>query len=532
MDLIHHVIAADPDYLPDLGARGPVRFIPTPERKHPTMTVTPIRAAKSSRAALELLEIDPTTLGIRDQARADATPDDELIASVRQFGIMQPPTVEYDTTEDRHYILMGHRRVGAAIAAGLNPITVILRPDALADEAITLERQIVENERRKALTAAEVTQGYKKLELFGRTPEDIAAELGEKPEKVRAGLKINRSAAASQLVAEEPSIDFEQAAVIAEFDEHPKLQQKLIDTATTNPANFQRDVENSRTQREVDSRIAKLKEQLDADNIPLADVTTYEQSWWSGKGVGTGKGRSLDRLGLSIDEHADCPGHAVIIHKAMSYYLKDQPDTWLLYVCTDWEGNGHAGTAAAAPKTPEEIQREEERIARQAEYERQQDERAARRQLIDANTRARRTWLHGYLTTGRLRPTAAHFDVMAEAFSLQMASSEWAPIHITLELLTGEDVAPVYHDDTNELALTALIDDPSIPNLRVIVATAIATFEDGLETPQAVKYFEALQSWGYTLTDTDREHLAEAEAAVARSIAGPDDSADEDADDE
>lgn len=505
------------------------------------MTVTPITQAKNARPAvveeLTLLHVDPRTLGVRDQARADATPDDELVKSVRRHGIMQPPTVMLDADTDGYVILMGHRRVGAAIAAGLTDITVILRPGDDADEVLNLETQIVENERRKALTAAEVTQGYKKLELFGKTPADIAAELGEKPEKIRAGLKINASAAAAQLVTEEPSIDFEQAAIIAEFDEHPKLQQKLIDTATTNPANFQRDVENSRTQREVDSRVAKLKEQLDADNVPLADVVNYGAEWWSGKGVGPGKGRTLDRLGISLEEHADCPGHAAIIRNAQSYYLAQQPSSWLLYVCTDWEANGHSGTATAAAKTPEELEREAERLERQAEWERQQDERAARQELIDANTRARHTWLHGYLTTGRLRPTAAHFDVMAEAFSLQMASSEWAPIHITLELLTGEPVKAVYHDDSNELALTALtalIDDPAIPNLRVIVATAIATFEDGLQTPQAVKYFEALQSWGYTLTDTDREHLTQAEAALAAAIAGPDadDSADENAADE
>lgn len=452
---------------------------------------------------LELIQIDPANLTVRDQAREDATPDDELVASVKAHGIMQPPVVEI-TGDGDYVIVIGHRRVGAAIVAGINPITVIARHSALADEALTLEQQIVENERRRALSPKDLAVGYEKLTLFGLTPADIAAQLGEKPEKIRAGLKINQSAAAAQLVADEPAIDFEQAAIIAEFDEHPKLQKKLIETATTNPANFQRDVENSRTQREVDSRVDKLKAQLDERNVTLADVLTYGAEWWPGKG------RTLDRIGIATEDHVDCPGHAAIIHKAQSYYLNEQPESWLRYVCTDWEANGHTpATPATREKTAEELEAE-------AQWEREKAERAARQQLIEANTRARRAWLHSYLTTGRLRPTATHFDIIAEALAAQIETAEPAP-HIALELLTGEPVTRRYYyqPDSNEKALAAVIDDPATPNLRIIVANAIATFEDAIEFPRAVVYFDALAGWGYTLTDTDREHIAAAEAELA-----------------
>ncbi|MBW9118866.1 ParB/RepB/Spo0J family partition protein [Microbacterium trichothecenolyticum] len=470
------------------------------------MTTTP------TEQELQILHVDPKTLGVLDQARADATPDEELVASVKQHGIMQPPTAAYDDEQGCYVILFGHRRVGAAIAAGLAKIPVIVRPDWVDHEALKLEQQIVENERRKALTPAELAQGYKRLELFGKTPAEIAAELGEKPEKIRCGLKIHASAAATQLVADEPAIDFEQAAIIAEFDEHPKLQRKLIETATTNPANFKRDVENQRTQREVDNRVNKLKAQLDADGTLLADVVTYSADWWRGKGMSSdGKGRSLDRLGIRVEEHIECPGHAAIIHNAQAYSLKDQPDSWILYVCTDWEGNGHAAAQHVVERTPEELERIAERERAQAEW-------AAQRELIEANTRARRAWIHGYLTTGRLRPTAAHFDVMALALALQLETHDPAPAHIALELLAGEPVERRYYyqDNSNAEALAAVIDDEgATPSLRIIVATAIATFEDALETARAVKYFDALVAFGYTLTDTDREHLEAAKRDAA-----------------
>lgn len=457
---------------------------------------------------LTLQTVNPAELGVLDQARADATPDEQLVASVKQHGIMQPPTVAFDPEHGGYVIVIGHRRVGAAIAAGLTEITVIVRETDIDVDAVKLEQQIVENERRKALTAAELTQGYKRLELFGKTPAEIAAELGEKPERIRAGLKIHASAAAAKLVDEQPAIDFEQAAIIADFDEHPKLQRKLIETATTNPANFQRDVENSRTQREVDSRVAKLKEQLENAGVPLVEVLPYSSDWWSGKGVSGGPGRTLERLGIKTKDHAGCPGHAAVIHKAQSYYLAAKPNDWILYVCTDWEGNGH--TTTAPEKDPEQLERE-------AQWEREKAERAARQELIEANTRARRTWLHGYLTTGRLRPTAAHFDLIAEALAAQIEDRNGPAAATTLELLTGEPPAPRrnWQDDSHEVAVVATIDNPASPNLRIIIANAIATFEDSIGAPRSVKYFAALAEWGYVLTDTDREHIEEARTLAA-----------------
>ncbi|MBW9095158.1 ParB/RepB/Spo0J family partition protein [Microbacterium jejuense] len=469
---------------------------------------------------LTLMQIDPRTLGVRDQARADATPDDELVASVKRHGIMQPPTVMLDADIDGYVILVGHRRVGAAIAAGLDEITVIVRAGDDTDEVLKLEQQIVENERRKALSARELAQGYRKLELFGKTPADIARELGEKPDRVRAGLKITASAAAAKLVDEDPSIDFEQAAIIAEFEDHPNLQQKLIETATTNPANFKRDVETQRTQREVDSRIATLKAQLDAEGIALAEVITYDSEWWRGK---DNAGRTLDRLGIRVEEHIECPGHAAIIHKAQAYYLATQPNDWILYVCTDWQGNGHDSTAARPERTPEEI---EEDLRIEAERARERQAWREAEQLREANTRARREWLHGYLTTGRLRPTAAHFDLMAAALGAQISWGDWIPAGIAMQILTGSDDHSQYGVEAED-ALAALIAEPSVPSLRILVAAAIATFENGITLAGAVKYFDFLREVGYELTDTDREHLA---TATERAAAANDDNGDADED--
>lgn len=488
-------------------------------------------------AALELITVAPAALGVRDQAREDATPDEQLIASVRQHGIIQPPVVELDPETGGHVIVTGHRRVGAAIAAGLTAITCILRPTPLDGEAVTLEQQIVENERRKQLSAKDLAAGYEKLTLFGLRPEDIAAGLGESTTRVRAGLKINTSKAAAELVEAEPSIDFEQAAIIAEFDEHPKLQKSLIETATSRPENFQRDAARARTDREVEIRVTALKELLREKGVKIAEVLAYAADWWTGKG----NGRTLDRLNIPVEEHTACPGHAAIIHKAQSYHLNEQPSEWIMYVCTDWQDNGHeiaSRTPAESTLTPEEL---EARAEQDRERERVAAERAERQALITANTTARHDWIHQHLTTGRLRPTAPHFDLQAHALAAQVEQAEGAPVPLTLTLLTGTVHEHDWRTSVNEDELVALATDPATPSLRVILANAFAALEDATHTRFGVKYFTLLEALGYTLTDTDKEHRDTAinsEAAWLADQAGEpltDDDADdryEDGDDE
>lgn len=475
----------------------------------------------------QLITVNPATLVVRDQARADATPDEGLIASIRQHGIMQPPVVEPGPREGTYAIVIGHRRVGGAIAAGLENITVILRETPLDSEALTLEQQIVENERRQALTAKDMAAGYSKLSLFGLRPEDIAAGIGEKTARVRAGLAIVNSPKAQALV-EDPAIDFEQAATIAEFEDQPKLQQKLIDTATTRPENFRRDVEQARAERRLRELVDGIRQSIEATGTPVLQELTYATgNYWTGKSANENSGSTLDALtdpdgtDLTPEKHLMCDGHAAIIHRVGTYYLDTDNPPEAIYVCTNWKGFGHLRRADT--KTPEQLEQ-------QARWDREAEARAERDKLLAANTTARRTWLQGYLATGRLRPTAGHFELMALATSLRLVIRDNAPAHMVLQLLTGEEWPSSWNTEAdNNVELRNRIDSGQAAPLRVIVADAIALLERWLTRSHAVKYFELLETWGYALTDTDRELLDAAKAqAAAEAPADDDASADND----
>lgn len=482
-------------------------------------------------ADLKLAHVNPAELQVIDQAREDATPDEALIASVRAHGIIQPPVVRLNATGDGYTIVAGHRRVGAAITAGLDEITVIVRADESVTEALTLEQQIVENERRKGLSANDLAAGYQKLTLFGLRPEDIAAGLGEKTERVRAGLQITKSKTATELVEQEPTIDFEQAATIADFDTHPKLQKKLIETATTRPENFARDVEQARRDRQFEIALAELKAQLADEGTTFIESFSYPLPDWTKKGgmyggPGAAVGKLADAEGnqLTAAAHAGCPGHAAIIHRASSFYLDREDGMEVVHVCTDWETNGHQKWQRPdSEKSPEQIEREAEWERRRIEVEKANAERAKRRELVDANTRARRTWLHGYLNTGRLRPIASHFDVLALSAGSQLRLQEAPAVHVALELLTGTPhERDRWDSDDNLNDLLALIEDDRTPSFRIVLALAVAYLDDAPETAEGVAYFDALVSWGYTLTDTDREHVAAASEAVVERQADAD----------
>jgi ParB family transcriptional regulator, chromosome partitioning protein len=106
--------------------------------------VTDLTEAKSIE--LERIEPDP------DQPRRefDAERLDELAASIRSEGVLQPIAVRYVTEQDIYVILHGERRWRAARQAGLTSIPAIVRD---VPEDRRLLQQLMENIVREDLNA-------------------------------------------------------------------------------------------------------------------------------------------------------------------------------------------------------------------------------------------------------------------------------------------------------------------------------------------------------------------------------------------
>jgi ParB family chromosome partitioning protein len=99
----------------------------------------------------------------------------ELIASIKEIGILQPPVVR-KVAEGRYELIMGERRFRAAKAAGLKTIPVIIRQ---TPDNELLREALIENIHRSQLNPLEEAAAYAGLLTdFGCTHDELATKLG------------------------------------------------------------------------------------------------------------------------------------------------------------------------------------------------------------------------------------------------------------------------------------------------------------------------------------------------------------------
>ena len=100
---------------------------------------------------------------------------DELIASIKEIGILQPPVVR-QVKPGVYELIMGERRLRAAKAAGLKTIPVIIRQ---TPDNELLREALIENIHRSQLNALEEAAAYSQLLTdFNCTHDELAIKLG------------------------------------------------------------------------------------------------------------------------------------------------------------------------------------------------------------------------------------------------------------------------------------------------------------------------------------------------------------------
>ncbi|MEK0372967.1 ParB/RepB/Spo0J family partition protein [Corynebacterium mastitidis] len=101
---------------------------------------------------------------------------EELVHSVKEFGLLQPIVVRRAADDSGYEIIMGERRWRAASKAGLGVIPAIVRE---TDDGEMLRDALLENIHRVQLNPLEEGAAYKQLlDEFGVTQEELARRLG------------------------------------------------------------------------------------------------------------------------------------------------------------------------------------------------------------------------------------------------------------------------------------------------------------------------------------------------------------------
>lgn len=159
-----------------------------------------------------------------DNPRTDASADEQLLASVRSAGILEPLLVRWLTspggTGDVEpgdvaaywQLLAGHRRLHAAIKLGLMTFPCLVRD---VDDAGALEVLVAENMARKDLAPLEQARGLQLLVDAKVKPKDVATKLGWSLDLVRRRLALLTLPAKARVLLEDQAITLDVADQLA-----------------------------------------------------------------------------------------------------------------------------------------------------------------------------------------------------------------------------------------------------------------------------------------------------------------------------
>jgi len=167
-----------------------------------------------------------------DQPRLDVGDLDDLVASIREKGILEPILVrplgerESRSGSVRYQIVAGERRYRAALEAGLYEVPVV---ELNVSEEEALEIALIENLQRKDLTPFEEAEGYRALgALHGYTHEQIAQAVGRSRTSITEALALLGVPEEIRRVAERMGVHAKSALLeIAKLGDPEKMKAAL-----------------------------------------------------------------------------------------------------------------------------------------------------------------------------------------------------------------------------------------------------------------------------------------------------------------
>lgn len=124
------------------------------------------------------------------QPRTRFNPEEleELAASIREHGVIQPLILTQDQQLGDYLLIAGERRWLAARQAGLESVPALVRE---ASDQQRLEVALIENVQRADLTPLEAAEAYRQLaDEFNLSHEEISARVGKSRVAVTNTLRL------------------------------------------------------------------------------------------------------------------------------------------------------------------------------------------------------------------------------------------------------------------------------------------------------------------------------------------------------
>lgn len=187
--------------------------------------------------------------------RRDAVADDDMVASIREAGVVEPVIVAPHPDHDGDYwLLAGHRRLDGATKAKRPSVPAVIRTD-LVTEGQQIEMMVIENGHREDLTPIEEAEAYQQLELLGYKPASIAAAVGRNVKTVRSRLGLLKLSEKTQGKVHEGQLNLEDALAMAEYSDDPELTARLEMAAAAGNLRYELGYVRQARERERDNAV-------------------------------------------------------------------------------------------------------------------------------------------------------------------------------------------------------------------------------------------------------------------------------------
>jgi ParB family chromosome partitioning protein len=301
-----------------------------PEAVTPPWAAMPVAASTGGR---ECIDVDPTTLIIGDNVRAAAHLDRQFLASLREFGVMDPIHVTRDQ-DGTLTVKRGQRRTLGAVKVGLSTVPVLVVDDDTSEPG-RIVKQWHENERRDSLTDTDRLAAVEQLTILGIPVGHIAKRLGTPKKIIDAAVQANTSDLAKAAAAKH-ALTLTDACLIAEFEDNEDVVRDILAAVKRG------DSAEHVAQRARDEKARQDAYQQALDAVTDAGVTVIDHPGYDHKTIKPlrdirllNKNGTAKKQAPTPDEHAACPGHAAYVSPGYG-----APTT--TFVCTDPKANKHA----------------------------------------------------------------------------------------------------------------------------------------------------------------------------------------------
>lgn len=179
-------------------------------------SLIPVEHPSVGFAELELEEISPNPQQPRARFNDDAL--EELAASIREVGVLQPVVVRAGDTDGTYFLIAGERRLRAARMAGLATIPAVIRETESDERHLT--EALIENVQRKDLSPLEEAAAYRNLmEDFGMTHEQVAGRVGKSRSAVTNMIRLLQLPAAIQGMLEREELSAGHARALLSLED-------------------------------------------------------------------------------------------------------------------------------------------------------------------------------------------------------------------------------------------------------------------------------------------------------------------------